>query len=106
MKKRLYVAGPMSSAASMGYNYEKFHVAAAALRAAGFEVENPAENEEPEGGAWRDWMKLAINQVLSVDGVATLPNWMESRGASLEVHIAQALGISVAPVDTWLEGAR
>jgi Domain of unknown function (DUF4406) len=97
-RRRLYVAGPMSG--YPGFNYPAFRRATAALRAAGYAVECPAEN--PEQSCWEDYLRLGLGQVLAVDGVATLPDWRESRGAALEVHVAHALGLPVLPVDRWL----
>ena len=99
----LYVAGPMS-----GYprcNYSAFNQAAAQLRATGYHVENPAEN--PEQADWAGYMRAAIAQVIRVDGIATLPDWQQSRGAALEVHIAHALQVPVLPLERWLrDGVR
>ena len=35
------------------------------------------------------------------DSVATLHGWEKSRGATLEVHVAQALGMQVESVEWW-----
>jgi hypothetical protein len=96
----LYVAGPMTGYPS--FNYPVFAAAADSLRAAGFVVENPAEN--PEQSSWADYMRLSLQQIGRVDGIAVLPGWEHSRGAVLEVHIAHALGMRVLPVDLWLAG--
>lgn len=94
----LYVAGPMSGYPA--YNYPAFHSAAAKLRDLGYHVENPAENGEQAD--WAGYMRAAIAQVIRADGIATLPNWQQSRGAALEVHIAHALQMPVLPVERWI----
>lgn len=94
---KLYVAGPMSGLPE--YNYPAFHAAAARLRTAGYEVENPAEN--PAEDTWVDYMRASLRQVSVVDGVAVLDGWQLSRGATLEVHIAHALHLPVLPVAAW-----
>lgn len=94
----LYVAGPMSGLPD--YNYPAFHAAAERLRAAGYVVENPAEN--PPCADWTGYMRLSLVQISRADGIAVLDGWQMSRGASLEVHIAHALLLPVLPVESWL----
>lgn len=91
--KRIFVAGPMSNLPAM--NYPAFHAAAARLRAMGYHVENPADNVAPPCGTWAGYMRLSIPQLLTCDFVATLPGWVKSRGASIEVGIAHALAMPV-----------
>ncbi|WP_099235266.1 DUF4406 domain-containing protein [Pseudomonas sp. ICMP 460] len=64
------------------------------LRAAGHTVTNPAEIN-PDGGTWSDCMRRDIAALMDCDTVATLPGWQESKGAQLEVLIAQHLGMTV-----------
>ena len=90
---RLYIAGPMTGIPDL--NFPLFHAAAARLRALGFDIVNPAENRAPPSGLWQDYMRLALAQLVRCDGVAVLPGWDDSRGASLEVHIAKALHMPV-----------
>lgn len=99
-RTRLYVAGPMTGYAE--FNYPAFATATADLRAAGFVVENPADN--PVQSSWLDYMRLSLRQISWVDGVAVLPGWDLSRGAVLEVDIAQRLGLPTLTVDQWLAG--
>jgi len=100
---RIYVAGPMTG--HPDYNYPAFHAAADRLRMDGHHVENPAENDNP-GGAWADWMRLALAQVLQVDGIALLDGWESSPGARLEVHVGAHLGLAIAPVRDWIADSR
>lgn len=90
---RLYLAGPMTGLPD--FNYPAFNSEAARLRALGWTIENPAQNAAPAGSAWADYMRLALRQLLLCDGVALLPGWESSRGATLEVRIAGALLIPV-----------
>jgi nucleoside 2-deoxyribosyltransferase len=99
--KRLYIAGPMSGWTDM--NFPAFSKAAASLRAAGFEVVNPVDVCPDPGMAWVDCMKRDIPAMLGCDGVATLDGWTSSRGAALEVTIAERLGMPVAPLAVWME---
>ena len=90
---RVYIAGPMTGLPD--FNYPAFHAEAARLRAAGFEVENPADNPHPPCGSWAGYMRMAIRQISHCDAVAFLPGWNSSRGARLERRIALDLGLSV-----------
>lgn len=92
--KRVYISGPMTGLPEL--NYPAFHSAARLLRANGFEVENPAENPEPVCGSWTGYMRLALVQISRCDSLLLLPGWLDSRGARLELHIAQQLGLPVA----------
>lgn len=101
--KRLYIAGPMSGLPEL--NFPAFHEAAARLRARGFEVVNPAEiNADPSTG-WEACMRADIAQLVTCDGIALLPGWEHSRGAKLEKHIAEAIGMRCDPEWRWLLSA-
>lgn len=102
--KRLYVAGPMSGLPE--YNYPAFKAAAAELRECGFEVICPAENGLPADAPWIDHMRVDIGHLLTCSAVAVLPGWENSRGARLEVHLARELGLTVQPVQAWVQAAR
>ena len=87
----LYLSGPMTGL--LDHNYPAFNAAAAKLRAAGFVVSNPAENDE--AATWADYMRKDIAQLVACDWIALLPGWEESKGAKLEHHIATSLGMPV-----------
>jgi hypothetical protein len=90
-------------------NFPAFHKEAAAQRAAGYEVINPAElnpeadaqviagemTAEEKHAHWVACMRKDIQGLLSCDRVVLLPGWRASRGASLERHIAEALGYEI-----------
>lgn len=79
-------------------NFPAFHAAAARLRAEGHEVVNPAEiNVDPATG-WEQCMRADIRELVTCDSLALLPGWQNSRGARLERHIADALGMMVFEV--------
>lgn len=99
MKPRCYLAGPMSGIEAL--NFPAFHVAAARLRATGLEVINPAEIVPDQTAKWEDCMRADIAALVTCDRIALLPGWQKSRGATLEHHIATALGMEVV----HLEGA-
>jgi hypothetical protein len=102
---KVYIAGPMSGITD--WNFLAFFEAQAKLEALGHEVINPAHNDggtleealisagspERPNNSWSYYMKRDLPHVLSVDAVCVLPGWQSSKGASLEVHVAEAVGI-------------
>ncbi len=98
---RIYIAGPMTGIERL--NYPAFNAAAAKLRAQGYEVENPAENDLPPGKQWHEYMRHAIPRLLTCTMVGLLDGWTQSKGALLEVEIAQRLGMYVCHVDNLPE---
>ena len=97
MNGRVYIAGPMTGLPE--HNYPAFHAAAAKLRAQGFEVESPAEPGQVEGWAWADYMRRGLQQMLTCDTIALLPDWHESRGAMIELRLAESLGMRTILID-------
>lgn len=100
---RLFLSGPMTGIEA--FNYPAFNDAAAMLRACGFGVENPAENQAPACGSWTAYMRMSCTQMLRCDAVAVLHGWQGSKGARIEVDFAEALDIPCKPVAAWLDGA-
>lgn len=76
-------------------NFPAFHASAAALRAQGHTVINPAEINPDVGADWLECMRADIAQLVTCDSIHMLPGWEKSRGARLEHHIASALGMKV-----------
>lgn len=95
-----YLSGPMSGYPDL--NRVEFNVAAKLLREIGYVVCNPAEFVETPGLPWAEYLRQDIRALMGCHGVITLPGWQESRGASLEVGIAHALGMRVLPLSMAL----
>jgi hypothetical protein len=112
---RIYLAGPMSGLPNL--NFPLFNAEAARLRALGYEVVNPAEIN---GGAdellataamtpeqllehWRNCMRRDIPAMLTCTGVALLPGWERSKGARLEVHIAEQFDMPVCMASLYVQ---
>ena len=90
--KRIYLNGPMTGLPAL--NFPAFAAMTANLRADGHTVTNPAELNR-DGGSWNDCMRRDIAALMDCDTVATLPGWEHSKGARLEVLIAERLGMTV-----------
>lgn len=96
----IYISGPMSNLPA--HNFPAFNAAADQLRAAGYDVLNPAAYGEGEM-TWADYLRRDLRDVLNAGGVAVLSGWQNSRGACLEVHVADELGVPTMSVDEWID---
>ena len=101
----LYIAGPMTGLPA--FNYPAFEKAAGDLIAAGYEVLSPhtidaTEDTEPGSQTWEWYMRRALSMMLRCDGVALLPGWRKSRGALIEVRLAEDVGMRLWSVKQWL----
>lgn len=100
----VYIAGPMSGFDQ--HNFPAFDAARDYLVACGHRAISPADITRNSGVActtdgistpeqYAAFMRLDIAALLTVDAVVVLRGWQRSRGAKLEVHIAQTLGLPV-----------
>ena len=94
---RIYIAGPMTGLPDL--NFPAFHAAAVRLRGLGHTVINPAEINSNPDADWADCMRKDIAELVTCDAVALLLGWSNSRGATLERHIASALGMPCVPAE-------
>lgn len=90
---RAYIAGPMTGLP--GLNFHTFNAAAAEYRARGYVVENPVEINPDPTAEWADCMRADLTALVKCDVIVMLPGWDKSRGATLEHHVASALGLRV-----------
>lgn len=109
-QEAVYIAGPMTGLPD--YNYREFNRIADHLRKYGFEkgsrppaILNPAEALMADTTlGYEFYMRSAIHLVLQADTIVLLPGWEESRGATMEVLIAQRLGLTIRMVDSEHDG--
>ena len=92
---RVFISGPMTGLPD--YNLPAFAGAKKQLDALGFVAVNPGEPGVIDGYEWSEYMRDGIHLLVDCDGVALLDGWERSTGAQLEVRIAHALGMRVAP---------
>lgn len=98
---RLYLSGPMTGLPEL--NFPAFHAAAAALRARGWDVVNPAELNPDGAMPWHMCMRADIKALCDCDFIVLLPGWERSQGAALELHIAQRLQLEVFTLAGFLD---
>jgi hypothetical protein len=110
---KVYIAGPMTGYPK--WNFPAFFEAERQLEELGYEVINPAHNDgatvqealesagpvDSPNNLWSDYMKRDLPHVMNVDMICLLPGWQKSKGASLEVTVAKAIGL---PLMTLIDG--
>jgi hypothetical protein len=101
MTMRIYIAGPMTGLPEL--NFPAFAAEAARLRAMGHTVLNPAEINPDKHMTWQECMRTDIAALVTCDAIQLLPGWMASKGATLEHHIAERLGLIIylPPLQDW-----
>lgn len=105
MMTKLYLSGPMTGIKDK--NFPAFNKASKALRKKGYQVINPAELDmQHPRQTWAECLRRDIVAEMRCNGVATLPGWKRSRGAQLEVYIAEALNWPVHSVNYYLRGKK
>lgn len=106
--KTAYISGPISG--MLNNNFDAFKRAQSQLERDGYIVLNPheiaidvynkwskinVETQQQRKEMWRDFMRVDIRFLMSCDCVFLLDNWESSQGATLELTIAQKLGIPI-----------
>jgi hypothetical protein len=113
---KVYISGPIAID-PIGAR-RKFLAALEALQDLGHEAVNPFDVEpcgdlscqqapiqrkEPHTDHTRDChLRHDLIEMLKCDGVATLPNWQMSEGATLEVVVALQTRMVVKSLEEWL----
>jgi len=98
----IYLSGPMTGLPDN--NYPAFNAAAEQLRDRGFEVVNPAE--APTCDTWVEYMRHDLVELIQhADALVYLDGWENSKGAGIEIYLANALGIHCIALTTVLAHA-
>jgi hypothetical protein len=102
---KIYIAGPMTGIKD--WNFPAFFEAEQQLIELGHDPINPAHNDgatvqealqsagspESPNNMWSYYMKRDLPHVMEADALCLLPGWQKSKGASLEVTVAKAIGL-------------
>ena len=96
----VYLSGPMSG--HDDHNFPAFDLYARSLRRRGYRVLNPADFGANPKYSWAECLHRDLMVLGYADVVALLPGWENSAGASLEKHVALALGKKVVGVKELL----
>ena len=95
LNKKVYIAGPVSGLPG-SVSAARFARAERELRDLGYQhIINPRSMFEGTGLAWDDVMAQCLGLIRAADLVILLPGWQSSRGATMELGAAYALGIPV-----------
>ena len=95
---RLYIAGPMTGLPE--FNYPAFNAAEKQLWKAGFtNIFNPASLPVNPDWGWVDYIRRDIPHLCRCNAIALLPGWEKSKGANLELRIAEELQMQMIFVD-------
>ena len=58
-------------------------------------VINPMELKHEHDKSWESYMKECVKALCNCDVIYLLPNWSDSKGATIEKTIAEFLGIKI-----------
>ena len=94
LKRKYYIAGPMTGIE--GHNFKRFDEFTLELRKQGYDVVSPAEIArelpgEPGDLPYQDYVRADLKRLLECTDLVLMPGWRASRGALMELSIADFL---------------
>lgn len=107
---RIYLAGPMRGKPDL--NFKAFDEAKIQWTQAGHQVFSPADLDRALGyGMYgeesiqnlKHVMMNDINCLYNADAIALLPGWEDSMGATVELALAQMLGLDIYDAETMAQ---
>ena len=99
---KVYISGKITGTTDY---MERFDEAERKLKVQGFEVVNPArENAKlpADKTSWRQYMGESLKMLMECDAIYPLPDWVESKGARIEIAVADRTGMAFI-YDTFKE---
>ena len=103
--KTIYLCGPVTGTEQAEYFFDKTEKKIkSAAKNSGIEINtvNPTRSCEPSDD-WFKAMKRCVRLMATCDGIALLNGWQRSKGASLELKLAQDLHIPVVYAEPPLD---
>lgn len=101
-RRKIYLAGPMRGLPNL--NFDAFHEARARWESAGWQVMSPASIDLAVGlgpqchsddTMLRQLITMDVACICNCDAIAMLPGWEKSMGSTVELALAQFLGLTV-----------
>lgn len=102
---KVYISGKIGEAKPSAATLEKFAKAEEQLRSKGFRVFNPTKSglgsyaeslSKTNGtGFYTEILLLDLRVLSKCDAIYMLPDWRDSAGAAVELHFAEAIGMTV-----------
>lgn len=96
---RIYIAGPISEQPEL--NLPAFTSAAEQLTAIGHTPVIPHEYTDT-AWSWEECIKAVLPHMLLCSGIALLDGYQNSRGAMIELELAERVKIPCKPLEEWL----
>ena len=90
---KIYITGKISGIEDTARKL--FQEAETKLTQKGYTVVNPMKLPHNHDKTWKSYMKEDIKALMDCDEIYALNNWEKSEGATIEIKIAQAIGIKV-----------
>lgn len=91
---KCYIAGKITGL-DWGEVVKKFNEAETEMAHMGFDPVNPITASNPEEKTWEGYMKAGLIEMMQCSTVYALNDWRESKGATIEIHLAVQLGIDI-----------
>lgn len=92
--EKIYISGKITGLDEYEA-FQLFNNADIELSTKGFNVVNPMTIEHNHDKSWLNYMKTDLKALMECDCVYALNNWLDSRGAKIEVELAINLGMKV-----------
>lgn len=103
-KPCVYISGPMSGLPES--NYPAFNEVANHLRLLGYPVINPADFGSTLNHSWSQCLARDLAVLVHCEVVVKIKGWQNSKGAILECHVAEKLGMPIYTLAEFLEIPR
>jgi hypothetical protein len=89
---RVYISGGITHNPNA---LQDFNSAEQYLIGLGHEVVNPMKLEHSHDKSWENYMKVDIREMMLCDALYVLHGWRKSKGARIEVYLAEHLKMKI-----------